>query len=92
MDGCAVLGECRLDALRRFLTNFDKGKREGRYVAASLPTLPFADGQFSLALVSHLRFLYSEQFDLDSHIAAFEELLRLAHEVRVFYRRRWRTG
>src|SRR5262249_14351157 len=56
------LGECRLAAMRRFLTDFERGKQEGRYVAASLPRLPFADGQFSLAVVSHLLFLYSGQF------------------------------
>jgi hypothetical protein len=78
------LGECRLAAMRRFLADYEAGKREGRYVAATLPTLPFADGQFSLALVSHLLFLYSEQLDLDFHFAAFEELLRVAGEVRVF--------
>jgi hypothetical protein len=78
------LGECRLAAMRRFLADFAQGRREGRYVAASLPTLPFASGPFSLALVSHFLFLYSEQLDLDFHIAAFEELLRVAGEVRVF--------
>jgi hypothetical protein len=78
------LGECRLAAMRRFLADFGKGKQEGRYVAASLPTLPFADGRFSLALVSHLLFLYSEQLDLGFHTAAFEEMLRVAPEVRVF--------
>jgi hypothetical protein len=78
------LGECRLAAMRRFLADFDQGKKEGRYVAASLPALPFADGPFSLALVSHLLFLYSELLDLDFHIAALEELLRVAGEVRVF--------
>jgi hypothetical protein len=78
------LGECRLAAMRRFLADFDQGKKEGRYVAASLPTLPFAGGPFSLALVSHLLFLYSELLDLDFHVAALEELLRVAGEVRVF--------
>jgi hypothetical protein len=78
------LGECRLAAMRRFLADFEAGKLEGRYVAASLPVLPFVDGQFSLALVSHLLFLYSGQLDLDFHIAAFEELLRVAGEARVF--------
>jgi hypothetical protein len=78
------LGECRLGAMRRFLADFEPGKREGRYVAAALPKLPFADGQFSLALVSHLLFLYSEQLDLGFHTAAFEELLRVAGEVRIF--------
>jgi hypothetical protein len=78
------LGRCRLAVMRRFLADYEAGKRTGRYVAASLPTLPFSDGRFSLALVSHLLLLYSEQLDLDFHIAAFEELLRVAGEVRVF--------
>jgi hypothetical protein len=87
------LGECRLAAMRRFLADFDRGKREGRYVAAALPRLPFAAGRFSLAVVSHLLFLYSGQLDLDFHVAAVEELLRVAGEVRVFplltLERRW---
>jgi hypothetical protein len=78
------LGECRLGAMRRFLADFEPGKREGRYAVAALPKLPFPGNQFSLALVSHLLFLYSEQLDLSFHIAAFEELLRVAGEVRVF--------
>jgi hypothetical protein len=78
------LGQCRLASMRKFLADFDPGKRAGRYVTASLPELPFKDGQFSLALVSHLLFLYSDQFDCDFHAAAFEELLRVAGEVRVF--------
>jgi len=77
------LGECRLAAMRRFLADFEKGKQQGRYVTASLPTLPFRDGQFSLAVVSHLLFLYSDQFSLDFHVAAAEELLRVAGELRV---------
>jgi hypothetical protein len=78
------LGQYRLAAMRKFLADFDSGKQAGRYVTASLPELPFKDGQFSLALVSHLLFLYSEQLDLDFHVAAFEELLRVAREVRAF--------
>ncbi len=78
------LGECRLAAMRRFLADLDRGTQEGRYVVGSLPSLPFAGGRFSLALVSHFLFLYSGQFDLAFHLAAFEELLRVAGEVRVF--------
>jgi hypothetical protein len=78
------LGECRMAAMRRFLADFERGKAEGRYVTASLPRLPFLDGQFSLALVSHLLFLYSDQLDLGFHVASLEELLRVAWEVRVF--------
>jgi hypothetical protein len=78
------LGQCRLAALRRFLTDFEAGKAEGRYVTASLPRLPFEDRQFDLALVSHLLFLYSERLDCEFHRAAVEELLRVAREVRIF--------
>jgi hypothetical protein len=78
------LGECRLAAMRRFLADFEPGKQEGRYVTAALPNLPFRDRQFSLAVVSHLLFLYSGQFGVGFHIAAMKELLRVAGEVRVF--------
>jgi hypothetical protein len=78
------LGECRLAAMRRFLADFEAGKQEGRYVAASLPQLPFEHGRFSSALVSHLLFLYSTHLSLDFHIAAALELLRVARELRIF--------
>ncbi len=78
------LGECRLAAMRKFLADFEAGKREGRYVAASLPKLPFEDGRFSVALVSHLLFLYSTHLSLDFHVAAVLELLRVAGELRIF--------
>jgi hypothetical protein len=78
------LGQCRLAAMQRFLADFEAGKQQGRYDAASLPQLPFHDRQFSLAIVSHLLFLYSGHLDLAFHIAAFAELLRVAGEVRVF--------
>jgi SAM-dependent methyltransferase len=78
------LGQCRLAAMRSFLADFEAGKAEGRYIMASLPYLPFEDGQFDLALVSHLLFLYSDQLDFNFHRAAVEELLRVAREVRIF--------
>ena len=78
------LGRHRLAAMRRFLEDFERGKAEGRYVAASLPALPFADGEFRLALVSHLLFLYSEHLDEAAHLASVTELLRVAEEVRIF--------
>jgi hypothetical protein len=78
------LGQCRRAAMKKFLADFELGKQAGRYVTASLPELPFEDGQFAVALVSHLLFLYANEFDVDFHVAAFEELLRVAGEVRVF--------
>jgi hypothetical protein len=78
------LGQFRLGTMRRFLADFEAGKVQGRYVTASLPGLPFGDGQFDLALVSHLLFLYSDQLKFDFHLAAVTELLRVAKEVRIF--------
>ena len=71
-------------ALRGFLADYDAGRLAGRYVDAALPVLPFADDAFDLALSSHFLFLYSGQFDLDFHVAALREMLRVAAEVRVF--------
>jgi hypothetical protein len=78
------LGRHRLQVMRRFLTDFDIGKIKGRYLTASLPSLPFAAGQFDLALVSHFLFLYSEHLDLNFHYQSVLELLRIAREVRIF--------
>jgi hypothetical protein len=78
------LGQCRMTAVRRFLEDFEQGMAEGRYVTASLPSLPFEDGQFDIALCSHLLFLYSDHLSLDFHQASIVELLRVAAEVRVF--------
>ena len=78
------LGRSRLAAMDRFLGDFDQGKEQLRYISASLPRLPFADGEFRLALVSHLLFLYSEHLDTDFHIESILELLRVAGEVRIF--------
>ena len=83
----------RLAASRRFLGDFDRGRQEGRYLAAALPALPFANGAFRLAVVSHLLFLYSEHLDATFHVDSVFELLRVADEVRIFplltLERRW---
>lgn len=73
----------RRDALELFLADFARqGPR--RYVPASLPELPFADGVFSLALSSHFLFLYGDDLDGAFHIAAVRELMRVAREARIF--------
>jgi hypothetical protein len=78
------LGAVRMRAMRTFLDDYEAGKAAGRYVDASLPGLPFADGEFELALCSHFLFLYSAQFDEAFHVASIRELCRVAAEVRVF--------
>jgi len=79
-----ALGRHRLATMHTFLADFDAGRTAARYLPDALPALSFADGQFDLALCSHLLFLYSEQLSLEFHAAAIRELARVAREVRIF--------
>jgi hypothetical protein len=79
-----TLGAARLNAMKIFLDDYDAGRAQGRYVVAALPKLPFNDREFDLCLCSHLLFLYSTQLSADFHLASMLEMLRVAHEVRVF--------
>jgi hypothetical protein len=78
------LGKARLNAMEKFLLDYESGKNAGRYLHQSLPSLEFVDDQFELCVCSHLLFLYSEQLSLDFHVALIYELLRIAPEVRIF--------
>lgn len=78
------LGKLRMAAMETFLADFAAGKQTGRYIAGELPELPFADGEFDLALTSHFLFLYSDHLSLEFHLEALREMLRVAREVRVF--------
>jgi hypothetical protein len=78
------LGRLRMRAMEQFAADYDDGKSAGRYVDASLPSLPFADGAFDLALCSHYLFLYSTQVSEALHLAGVREMCRVAAEVRIF--------
>ncbi|CUS32672.1 conserved hypothetical protein [Candidatus Nitrospira nitrosa] len=78
------LRERRIQVLTRFLTDYEQGKADGRYVTGELPRLNCSDAQFELALCSHFLFLYSDHFSYEFHRAAVFEMLRVAKEVRVF--------
>jgi hypothetical protein len=78
------LGKARLNAMEKFLLDYDSGKVAGRYLYQSLPSLEFVNDQFELCVCSHLLFLYSEHLSFDFHAASIHELLRIAPEVRIF--------
>lgn len=78
------LGNLRMSAMELFLTDFDAGKNEGRYIPGELPSLPFGDDTFDIALSSHFLFLYSAHLSAEFHLQALQEMLRVAREVRVF--------
>jgi ubiquinone/menaquinone biosynthesis C-methylase UbiE len=70
--------------MEKFLADFEPGKSQGRYIDAELPTLPYQDAAFDIALCSHFLFLYLEQLSEDFHLAALREMTRVANEVRIF--------
>ena len=74
----------RIAVIKKFIANYEKGKREKRYIAGQLPELDFKNASFDLALCSHFLFLYSEHYDYDFHRASIYEMLRVANDVRIF--------
>lgn len=74
----------REQASTRFLADYQNA-RNGRYVAASLPRLPFADGEFDLCLVSYFLFAYQDQLPYEFHRDSILELLRVTRgEARLY--------
>ena len=74
----------RRQTMEAFCQDFEAGRRQGRYVVAALPNLPFPDRHFDLVLSAHLLFFYSANRDLAFHLDAVRELLRIGTEVRIF--------
>jgi ubiquinone/menaquinone biosynthesis C-methylase UbiE len=73
----------RIEAADRFLQ--DVSIAPERYVAGSLPELPFEDERFDVVLCSHLLFTWADKYDRDWHLAALRELVRVSRrEVRIF--------
>lgn len=71
-------------ACTTFLEDFRK-RNHSRYVAASLPHLPFRDGQFDLCLVSYFLFAYQEQLNYEFHRDSIREIMRVTRgEARIY--------
>ncbi|MCH5642749.1 MULTISPECIES: class I SAM-dependent methyltransferase [unclassified Gordonia (in: high G+C Gram-positive bacteria)] len=73
----------RMLACRRFVD--DITAHPERYVAGSLPDLPFDDASFGLVVSSHLLFSHADKLDERFHLEALREMCRVSSgEVRVF--------
>lgn len=74
----------RMNAMKNFLADFEKGKKEGRYVTHMMPdkTL-YRDQQFDIGISSHFLLLYAN-LGIDFHIATIQEMLRVCQQVRIF--------
>lgn len=78
------LGRIRMQAMEEFLSDYEAGRKERRYMVADLPSLPFDDHAFALAICSHFLFLYSEQLSEEFHVQSIKELCRVSKEARIF--------
>ena len=79
-----ALGETRMASMQMFLDDYDQGKRDRRYLPASLPEIPFEDSSFDLALCSHLLLLYGDRLSFEFHQQALQSMMRVAHDARIF--------
>jgi hypothetical protein len=59
--------------------------RGSRYIAGSLPELPFRDSQFDLSLSSYLLFAYEDHFGYEFHKQSVLEMMRVTRGEARFY-------
>lgn len=78
------LESTRMSAMKKFLSDYEKGKAEGRYIFHELPhKLPYAENYFDIGLSSHFLLMYTA-LGYDFHIASITEMLRVCKEIRIF--------
>ncbi|MGJ5673603.1 MAG: SAM-dependent methyltransferase [Nostochopsis sp.] len=74
----------RIAAINKFISDYERGKLEQRYLSGELPQLNFKDKEFDIALCSHFLFLYSEHLNYQFHFDSIQEMLRVSQQVRIF--------
>lgn len=78
------LERLRMSAMRLFLSDFEQGKKEGRYICYELPqTLSYENDRFDIGLSSHFLLMYTA-LGFDFHIQVMKEMLRVCKEIRIF--------
>lgn len=78
------LENIRMSAMRSFLSDFEKGKQDGRYICHELPNrLIYTDDSFDIGLSSHFLLMYTV-LGYEFHIQSMTEMLRVCKEIRIF--------
>lgn len=78
------LENTRMSAMRLFLSDYECGKSENRYIFHALPEkLPYNENAFDIGLSSHFLLMYTS-LGYDFHINAISEMLRVCREIRIF--------
>ncbi|WP_459478311.1 SAM-dependent methyltransferase [Clostridium saccharoperbutylacetonicum] len=78
------LEQIRMSAMKTFISDYDKGKADRRYIYHELPNkTEFSEDTFDLGLSSHFLLMYTA-LGYDFHIKSIKEMLRICREVRIF--------
>lgn len=78
------LENVRMSAMKLFLSDYEQGKKEKRYICHSLPErLLYKEDSFDIGLSSHFLLMYTD-LGYDFHIQAITEMLRVCKEIRIF--------
>ena len=78
------LENLRMSAMKLFLSDFEKGKKQQRYIPFELPNkLNLPENTFHLGLSSHFLLMYTS-LGYDFHINSISEMMRVCEEVRIF--------
>lgn len=78
------LEQTRMSAMRLFLSDYEQGRQEARYLCHELPNqVPLDAHTFDIGLSSHFLLMYTV-LGYDFHIQAITEMLRVCKEVRIF--------
>lgn len=74
----------RMGAMKLFLSDYEKGKEEGRYIFHVLPEkINVPDKFYDIGLSSHFLLMY-EDLGYEFHINTITEMLRTCKEIRIF--------
>lgn len=83
-ENLSALKKQRTKAYRLFLEDYQK-KGASRYIPTEYPKSDFKDGQFDIALLSSLLFIYDEILDYRFHKQLIIELIRITkNEIRIW--------
>jgi hypothetical protein len=82
--GLEFFVEHRLNGFNQFFKDFPQGLVQKRYIGLSNQKLPFENHRFDLALCANFLFADLPDQDLDFHVYWISEMLRVAHDVRIY--------
>ncbi|HBB52397.1 MAG TPA: hypothetical protein DCZ80_00665 [Legionellales bacterium] len=83
--GLEQLIQKRQEGMQTFFKDYQKGCKEGRYQHLNFKKpLNFENSSFDLVLCANYLFTDLVEQDVDFHVTAIKEMLRLAHDVRIY--------